>query len=344
MATGIVQDPIFMEHLRGIAHVESPQRLEVLYGMLEGEFTGRLTTLPLRPATPEEIAYVHRPDYIRQLASTAGKRLVSLDFDTKISARSFEAAILAVGGLFALVDALIDESIQNGFALIRPPGHHAEPHRGMGFCLLNSIALAAEYARLKYGLERILIVDWDLHHGNGTQRAFWDSRQVLYFSTHQFPFYPGTGDLREVGGPKAEGFTVNVPLSSGYGDAEFAQIYEKILLPIGLQYRPEMILVSAGFDTHFKDPLGAQRLTPDGFARLTRFLLQLAEEVCRGRLLLTLEGGYHLDGLRLSVRAVLKELLGEASPSGQERLSKAVQDLAIVERVWAVQKNYWKRN
>jgi acetoin utilization deacetylase AcuC-like enzyme len=344
MTTGIVQDPIFIEHLMGIPHVESPQRLEVLYEMLEEVFSSRLTSIPMRPATPDEMAYIHRPDYIRQLSSTAGKRLVYLDSDTKASARSYEIAVLAVGGLFALVDALMEGAIHNGFALTRPPGHHAEAHRGMGFCLLNSIALAAEYGRHRHGLNKILIVDWDLHHGNGTQHAFWDSRQVLYFSTHESPLYPGTGDIRDVGGPRAEGFTVNVPLSGGYGDEEFEEIFKRILLPIAHQFQPEMILVSAGFDTYVKDPLGSQQVTPAGFARMTRLLLQLAQEVCQGRILLTLEGGYHLEGLRLSVKAVLKELLGESILPEKQPPSSALRDLAVIDRVWAVQKKYWKKD
>ena len=214
----------------------------------------------------------------------------------------------------------------------------------MGFCLFNNVALAAEYTRHKHGLEKILIIDWDLHHGNGSQHSFWDSRNVLYFSTHQYPYYPGTGAAGEVGGSKAQGYTVNVPLSSGYQDDDFVQIFERILLPIGRQFKPDLILISAGFDTYYLDPLGAMQVTPKGFARMTRRLLDLAEEVCHGRLLLALEGGYHLEGLSLSTSAVLQELLGPSALSKKEQEQDSRSDLSVVQKVWSIQKNYWKRD
>jgi acetoin utilization deacetylase AcuC-like enzyme len=342
--TGIVKDPVYMEHIRGVPHVESPQRLEVIYQMLEDHFAGRLDCICPRPATQEELGYIHTPEHIKKIAFTAGKSYCSLDPDTQTSAKSYDAALLAAGGCFALIDALTCGQIDNGFALVRPPGHHAEGNRAMGFCLFNNVALAAEYARRRQGMERILIVDWDLHHGNGTQHAFWDDKRVLYFSTHQYPYYPGTGALGEVGGKSSYGYTVNCPLSSGYQDEDFAQILERILTPISRQFNPDLILVSAGFDTYYEDPLGAMLVTPNGFARMTRILMKLAEEVCGGRLLLALEGGYHLEGLNLSVMAVLKELLGETILCSQEQLLDPRPDLPIVQKVWSVQKNFWKRD
>ena len=344
MTTGIIQDLLFMEHIRGLPHVESFQRLEVLYEMLKDNFSGRLKSIHPRPATHQELAYIHTPEHIERVASTAGKSYVSLDPDTQTSAKSYEAALMAAGGLFALVDALLADEIDNGFALIRPPGHHAEANRAMGFCLFNNVALAAEYARHHHGLERILIVDWDLHHGNGTQHSFLESDRVLYFSTHQYPYYPGTGAFAEVGGKKAQGYTVNVPLSDGYKDEDFAQIFERIFLPIGRQFKPDLILISAGFDTYYEDPLGAMLVSPKGYARMTRLMLQLAREVCENRLLLSLEGGYHLEGLRLSVFAVLKELLGETVLSAKEQLPDSRPDLPVVEKVWSIQNNFWKRD
>jgi acetoin utilization deacetylase AcuC-like enzyme len=342
--TGIVKDPIYLEHIRGVPHVETPQRLEVLYQMLEDHLSDRLISIRPRAATPEELAYIHTLDHIKRIGSTAGKSFVSLDPDTQTSAKSYEAALMAAGGLFALIDSLMAGNIDNGFALIRPPGHHTEANRAMGFCLFNNVALGAEYARKHHGLEKILIVDWDLHHGNGTQNSFWENDKVLYFSTHQYPYYPGTGALNEVGGKPANGFTVNCPLSSGYQDEDFAQIFERILLPIGRQFKPDLILVSAGFDTYYEDPLGAMLVTPKGFARMTRILMELAQEVCKGRLLLALEGGYHLEGLYLSVLAVLKELQEESILSSQEQLPDPRPDLPIVQKVWSIQKNFWKRD
>ncbi len=343
MKTGIVKDPIYLEHIRGVPHVESPQRLEVLYQMLEDCFSGRLKSIQPRLATPEELAYIHTPEHIKKIASTSGKSFVSLDPDTQTSAKSYEAALMAAGGLFALIDALLAGKIDNGFALIRPPGHHAEAYRAMGFCLFNNVALAAEYARRHSGLGRILIVDWDLHHGNGTQHSFWANDRVLYFSTHQYPYYPGTGAVGEVGGDPACGYTVNCPLSSGYQDEDYAQIFERILQPIGRQFKPDLILVSAGFDIYYEDPLGAMLVTPKGFARMTQTLMELAKEVCQGRLLLSLEGGYHLEGLNLSVKAVLNELRGETILSSQEQHPDPRPDLPIIEKVWSIQKNFWKR-
>jgi acetoin utilization deacetylase AcuC-like enzyme len=344
LTTGIVTHPVFMEHLRGVPHVESPERLEVLYEMLEECFSSRLESIVPRPAAKEELAYIHTKDHIARIASTAGKPFVSLDPDTMTTAKSYEAAVLASGGLFTLVDALGAGQIDNGFALVRPPGHHAEADRAMGFCLFNNIALAAEYGRRRQGMEKVLIIDWDLHHGNGTQHSFWRSNRVLYFSTHQYPYYPGSGAITEVGGEQGCGFTVNVPLSGCYGDEDFAQIFERILVPIGRQFRPDLILVSAGFDIYCQDPLGGQSVTPNGFARMTRILKELAREICDNRLLLTLEGGYHLEGLVLSVKAVLNELMGGTPPSTAEQGPDTRPDLPIVQRVWDIQKCFWKRN
>lgn len=344
MLTGIVTDPIYLEHLKDFGHVESPQRLEVLYEALNHSLKDRVRIISPRPAGHDELAYIHSQDHIKRVAATAGKACVSLDPDTQTSSLSYEAAIMAAGGLFVLIDALMNRTIDNGFALVRPPGHHAESNRAMGFCLFNNVALGAAYTRIKHGLDKILIIDWDLHHGNGTQHSFWDSDRVLYFSTHQYPYYPGTGAVHEVGGKKAQGFTVNVPLSSGYLDEDFAQIFERVLLPIGRQFQPDLLLVSAGFDTYYQDPLGAMLVSPKGFARLTRLLLQLAAEVCQGRLLLSLEGGYHLEGLRLSVLAVIDELMGNSILGPEERQPDGRPDLAVVDKVWSIQKNYWKKD
>jgi acetoin utilization deacetylase AcuC-like enzyme len=343
MTTGIIRDPIFLEHLQGVGHVESPRRLEVVYEMLDRSFGGQLALVPSRAAAFEELAAIHGPDHIRRVAATTGRSLVALDPDTQTTARSYEAALQAAGGLPALIDHLLAGRLDNGFALVRPPGHHAEAHRAMGFCLFNNVAVGAAYARQKHGLGRILIIDWDLHHGNGTQHSFWNDPQVLYFSTHQYPYYPGTGGLDETGGKEAPGFTVNVPLAGGCLDEDFVQIFERILLPIGRQFQPDLILVSAGFDTYYEDPLGAMMVTPQGFARLTRLVMELARSLCQNRLLLVLEGGYHLEGLRQSVRAVLKELSGHSLLTLEEARGDNRPDLPVVQRVWAMQQKYWKR-
>lgn len=345
--TGVVKDYRYLEHITGDYHPESHQRLEVIYERLEEEDAkNKFLLIEPRFATHEELEYVHIDQYIAQVEGTAGKPLVMLDSDTQTSPKSWEAAKLAVGGVLTMIDKLMKKEIDNGFALIRPPGHHAESDRAMGFCLFNNVAIGAEYAIKEYGLDRILIIDWDLHHGNGTQHTFYDDSRVLYFSTHQYPYYPGTGNFNEIGSGDGKGFTVNIPLSPGPGDDEYAKIYLEILKPITLEYKPEMILVSAGFDIYHQDPLGGMGVTPEGFARLTRIIMELAELTCRGRVLLALEGGYHLDGLRDSVWTVLRELGGESGlKDGESILEKKIENSAIVsviERVKTIHQAHWQ--
>ena len=259
----------------------------------------------IREADQDELALNHSPDYIKRIASTSGKDTTFLDPDTSTNAFSWEAAIKAVGSLLNLVDGVMSGGVRNGAALVRPPGHHAEYDRAMGFCLFNNIAIAARYALTKYNLDRIAIVDWDLHHGNGTQHAFYDDPRVLFFSTHQYPYYPGSGSIGQVGEGDGKGYTVNVPFVGGAGDKEYAITFYNIALPILREYRPELILVSAGFDAHRKDPLGGMELTKRGYDFMTKALMHVADECCSGKLVATLEGGYNLDALRDSVDLML---------------------------------------
>ena len=341
--TALIHDPRYLDHIPDIPHVETPARLQAIDAMLkEKEMVGKFSFPPPRRALYEELVWVHYPDHIKTIAATAGKMLVSLDPDTQATERSYETALLAAGALPVLIDGLLEKKWDHGFALVRPPGHHAESDRAMGFCLFNNVAVGAAYALKASGLDRIVIVDWDLHHGNGTQEIFWNSDKVLYFSTHQYPYYPGSGSFREVGGGDGKGFTVNVPLSMGHGDRDYAQIFERVLAPIVRQFHPDMILVSAGFDIYFRDPLGGMNVTPKGFAAMTRILLGLAGEVCQGRLLFVLEGGYHLEGLRESVRVVLKELSGESIlPSGELAEDPEASPIPAVEHAITFHKNYW---
>ncbi|MFQ6083060.1 MAG: histone deacetylase, partial [Candidatus Aminicenantia bacterium] len=242
---------------------------------------------------------------------TEGKERVILDPDTSTCAESYQTACLAVGGVLKTIDAIMEGKIKNAFALIRPPGHHAELDRAMGFCLFNNIAVGAEYLIKKYKLKRILIVDWDLHHGNGTQHAFYHRSDVLYFSTHQFPHYPGTGRVNEVGAGEGEGYTVNIPLSPGKEDIDLLYVYQNILFPIAEQYKPEFVLVSAGFDICAGDPLGGMRITDKGFGALALELKKIADKFSGGKLLFVLEGGYDLNCLREGVKEVLKVLSGQ---------------------------------
>lgn len=308
--TGIVRDERYMEHDMGPFHPESPQRLEAIYRALE-ELKGRYEEIPPRHATHEEVALIHAPSYIKRIEATASSPYVQLDPDTATCPRTYEVALLAVGGLLEAVDRVLEGRLQSAFALVRPPGHHAERDRAMGFCIFNNVAIAARYAQGK-GLERILIVDWDLHHGNGTQHAFWEDPSVLYFSTHQFPYYPGSGHWKEIGGGEGKGFTVNCPLRVGHDDRDYANIFRHHLRPIALKFRPQLILVSAGFDTYHHDPLGGMKVTERGFARLMDLVLEMAQETS-SPVVLTLEGGYHVQGVARSVVEVVRRLTGEIS-------------------------------
>lgn len=329
--TGIVKDRRYLLHGAGVAHPETPQRLVSIYEMLEyPDMAWKFTGIDARMATTEELARVHHRAYIETIAATAGKTLTMLDPDTMATAGSYDAALLAAGGVMNAIDAVVSREVDNAFALVRPPGHHAQPATAAGFCLFNNIAVGARHAAARHGMERILIVDWDLHHGNGTQEIFYEDPQVLYFSTHQFPAYPGSGNMEEMGSGPGLGYTMNIPLRPGADDGFYLRIFREILRPAALAFRPELILVSAGFDTYIGDPLGEMRVTPEGFAYLARILLGLAESCCGGRLVVVLEGGYHIQGLTRSVRAVLQEMLGEtrATEETLARLAAAPNEQA----------------
>jgi len=309
--TAIFKDDLFLMHDPGPNHPERIDRLRVIYDFIEKPEHKKKFLFPdFVPADTGHLEKNHGEALIRRVSETSGRRYDYLDQDTATSPRSYEAALLAAGSVITGVDLLMDNEIDNGFALVRPPGHHAERDRSMGFCLFNNIAVAACHAATRHKLERIMIIDWDLHHGNGTQFSFYDSSKVLYLSTHQFPYYPGTGALQETGMGEGEGYTVNIPLPGGFGDNEYAAIFNDIVIPVGRAYQPELILVSAGFDIYHGDPLGSMSVGPAGFAYMTRSLLGLAQEVCQGRLLVTLEGGYNLKGQRDGALAVLSELRG----------------------------------
>ena len=310
MNVGIVKDDLFLEHITDDFHPENPQRLVMIYSMLKEVGLGNFTVLPRREATHQEISLAHDPSYISFVAGTKGKVQKRLDPDTVTSPRSYEAACVAVGGCLRLADAIMSGDVESGFALVRPPGHHAERGRAMGFCIFNNVAVTARYLQKHYGLKRVLIVDWDLHHGNGTQHSFYDDPAVLYMSTHQYPFYPGTGWHEEIGEGAGKGYTVNVPFSYGMGDADYLHAFEQVFIPVARLFKPEMVIVSAGFDIHRNDPLGGMSVTETGFALMTRMLMDLAEKECGGKILFGLEGGYDLTALTNSVRAVLMELKG----------------------------------
>ncbi|MBI9085172.1 MAG: histone deacetylase [Desulfobacterales bacterium] len=345
LLTGIVQDPRYLDHRPEEGHPDSPQRLESVYGALSQWPHGhRLAMLRPRPATREELLWVHSRDLLGRLETTVDDSGQMLSADTQASEGSYLAARLAAGGLFVAIDKVVAGELSNAFALVRPPGHHAERNRAMGYCLLNNVALGAMYARRTLGLERVLIVDWDVHHGNGTQHAFDSDPSVLFFSMHQYPHFPGTGHFTETGIGRGEGYSVNIAMPKGHGDGEYSVLMETLLGPVAEQFAPDLILVSAGFDTHGSDPMGNMRMTAPGFAGLTRILMDRAQALCRGRLVLCLEGGYHLQALAESVLAVLSELSGithsdPASARGQADPRKVDY---VRKRAVSVHNRFWK--
>jgi acetoin utilization deacetylase AcuC-like enzyme len=304
---------VFREHDAGPGHPERPERLEaVRRGLRDAGLEGELVPLPARAATREELLRVHTAAHVDGLAAAAGRR-VRIDPDTSMSPRSHEAAVRAAGAVVETVERVLDGVLDRAFCAVRPPGHHATPGRAMGFCLFNNVAVGAA-AALARGLKRVAVIDFDVHHGNGTQEAFWRDRRVLYVSSHRFPFYPGTGALDEVGEGEGRGFTVNLPMPAGMGDAEYSRVYRTIVEPIGHAFDPELVLVSAGFDPHRDDPLGGMAVTAPGFAELMDVCLAVASEAARGRVVAVLEGGYDLDGIATSTAAVVGRLLDRPKP------------------------------
>ena len=288
-------------------HVEQPRRLDAVINEIEKASTWRsLTRVQTEPASLEMLSLVHTAAHVEHVVASVRKGSRGLDPDTYITADSLDAALEGIGCLTAVVREVVEGRYETGFAAIRPPGHHATATRSMGFCLFNNVAVAARWAQRELGIGRVLIVDFDVHHGNGTQDIFYEDGSVMYMSAHQSPFYPGTGDLTERGAGDGLGTTVNVPLPAGTGDATFEAVFQEILRPIALDFGPELILASAGYDSHWKDLLGGMRVTTRGFAHVTRELLDWARICCDGRLVAALEGGYHIEALARSVVATLQ--------------------------------------
>jgi len=309
---GFVYDPLCLEHDTG-THPENAGRMRTTMALLEEcGLLVKLTRVPARDATPEELALVHDPRYVAGVRRVADQGGGWADPDTLITPRSYDVAARVVGGTLAALDAVMRGDVASAFCLVRPPGHHATPTQAMGFCLFNHVAVAAEYARRRHGLHRVAIVDYDVHHGNGTQDAFYGDAGVLYVSTHEYPFYPGTGRAGETGEGAGRGFTVNIPMPHGAGDASHLRAFEEVVVPALRRYRPQLILVSAGYDAHFADEIALQQVSVDGYGALVAIVRDAASELCGGRALFALEGGYHPVALPWCVRRTIELLRGDA--------------------------------
>ncbi|MDE0432070.1 MAG: histone deacetylase [Caldilineaceae bacterium] len=354
MTTAYVYDPFELNHTFD-GHPENHRRLEHVWALLERDgILDRLTRLPENVATLDPVLAVHGVNYVAQLEdicqdlaarSGGGKPSTDnigaagwLDQDTYILGASYEAALRGVGGLLSLTDAVMIGAAANGFALVRPPGHHARPNSAKGFCLLGNVAVAARHAQRQHGAQRVLIVDFDVHHGNGTAEMFYDDSSVLFFSIHQYPHYPFSGTIDEIGRDVGEGYTVNVPFPAGVGDAGYLAALRQVLTPLAYEFAPDVIFLSAGFDGHWLDPLSEHRVSVTGYARIVEELIALADALCRGRLICTLEGGYHLDALPHCVLSTLRALCGDeagvSDPFGEveARAEAAEQVLLSVTR------------
>jgi acetoin utilization deacetylase AcuC-like enzyme len=309
--TGLVYDDIYLEHKTTQGHPETDQRLVAIVERLKAkELYSRLFKLSPKSVSSEWLTMVHSPEYIQRVRSSCEEGAGHLDsMDVPISPRSYEAALAAVGGVLCAIDAVMKKHVTNAFCSLRPPGHHALKDKAMGFCIFNNVAIGTRYVQKKHGLLKILIVDWDVHHGNGTQATFYDDPSVLYISVHQYPFYPGTGSEAEKGGGAGVNYTINVPLTAGSGDADYVRAFREKLEPAALAFCPDFVLISAGFDAHKDDLLGSMKVTAQGFAELTQIVKGIAEKCCEGRLVSVLEGGYHLDGLADSVEAHIQVLM-----------------------------------
>jgi acetoin utilization deacetylase AcuC-like enzyme len=311
--TAVVVDKEYLKHQPGNGHPERPERVKVLLDLAESLDPVRFQSLPALAAQRGDIEATHGQDYVKLIESTAQHNRYALDGDTITCRDSFAVSLLAVGGFIRLLDAIAAKDCRNGFALVRPPGHHALRNRAMGFCLFNTMAIGAEYLKRTQGVKKILIMDWDVHHGNGTQEAFYADPSVMFISTHQYPYYPGSGAADETGSGAGEGFTINIPLPAGCADAEYAQVFHDLIVPAAEKFVPDWILVSAGFDPHRRDPLGGMGVTDEGFALMARRLLALAEKFTDAKIAFLLEGGYDLAGLRGSVAAVLDSMQSPAT-------------------------------
>jgi len=311
---GYILDDIFVQHRAPSGHPERPARAEAVRdALVAAGIADRGQRVVPRLATDEELVRVHHASYLSELEKHVPGRSGWLDPDTYFSPGTWDAARTAAGSVCELALEVLQGAHVQGIAVVRPPGHHATPDRAMGFCLLNNVAAAAAAARAG-GAARVAIVDWDVHHGNGTQDIFWDDPSVLYLSVHQFPYYPGTGAPTEIGGERARGATVNVGLPSGAGDGDYAAVFDHVLVPALERFRPDLVLVSAGFDAFEHDPLAGMRVTHAGFAAMGRRLRAVAEQHAAGRIVAVLEGGYDLDGLAGGMTAVLTTLAEPAGP------------------------------
>ena len=337
----VVEDPRYRAHHAPPGHPENSDRLVAVSTALE-RYRSHLRSLEPRSASPEEILRVHDEAHLRRVEATVAQAPANLDPDTYLSAASHDVAMLAAGASVDLARRVARREARSGIAAVRPPGHHAESSRAMGFCLFNNVAVAARSLQAEEGIDKLLILDWDVHHGNGTQHSFETDPSILYVSTHQFPHYPGTGGAGEIGIDGGAGSNVNIPLPAGCGDLEFVGVFQRVITPVARRFAPQMILVSCGFDAHRDDPLASMNVTREGYLAMTSLVRMLADELCGGRVCFILEGGYDANGLIEGTSAVLDGMLDaqpELPPNIDAELGSSLR--AIIDQVAAAQAAYY---
>ena len=341
MSLILISSSRFADHLNPPGHPERVERAEVMHAVVsDWAQHGGIVREP-RPAVRGELLQVHTEHHLAVIDQTAG-RTSSLDPDTFASPQSRDVALLAAGAALLGVETIVQSKATRAFALVRPPGHHAERDRAMGFCLYNNVAAAAAHA-VALGMQRVLVMDYDVHHGNGTQWIFYDDPRVLYISTHQYPFYPGTGAAEDTGRDKGAGFTVNIPLEAGATDGDYHDVFKTIVVPVVDQFRPELVMISAGFDAHERDPLARMRLSTPGYALLTKLLCDAADRHCHGRIVAVTEGGYDLAALKACLQTTVSVLDGSSAPSlADEALGSTSRSRTAIAAVRAAQAKYWK--
>ena len=338
LKTGIVLDSRYQDHDVTPAHPECPERIEALVELIDVYARDGLVRIAPRPATIDQLALIHDPVYIDHVRATSGEPHTAFEPDTHAFGKTYDTALLAAGGLLELLDQIMNGTVDNGFAMVRPPGHHAEAERAMGFCFFNNVAIGARYLQSAYDLNRVLIMDWDVHHGNGTERSFCSDSSVLYVSVHQYPHYPGTGAADDVGMDDGEGYTVNLPLLGGFGDDEYAECFRRVVEPVCRHFDPDFVLISAGFDCHVFDPLSQMRVTGEGFAAMAHSLLGIANECADGRCAAVLEGGYDLEALKESTASVLDAFGGDGDAARPTTTGTAK---TVLDTITRIQNRYW---
>ncbi|OFW55456.1 MAG: hypothetical protein A2W01_05500 [Candidatus Solincola sediminis] len=346
-STIVFYDPLYLDHDNGFGHPERPERLESSLEMIKKtKLSEKIRIISPRDATIDEINMVHPMNYIDKVKKMAESGGGWLDGDTPVSPKSFAAALKSAGAGLEGLERIFSGDAPNAFCLVRPPGHHATSTRGMGFCIFNNNAVTSRYAMEHFDVSRVFILDWDAHHGNGLEDILYDDKRVLYISLHQYPHYPGTGTYREVGSGAGEGYNVNFPFPAFTGEDIYLEAFDRVIMPIARQYEPELVLISAGYDGHFNDPLCSMLLTATTYSAMAERLQALAQEYCGGKMLASLEGGYNLLGLAASVNNTIAVMAGDETRVVEEMDSfprePTERGLEIIEATREAISPYWK--